>query len=361
MSQSLAGRIVTATGVVNGEVHFADKIEHISAGAPANGHWIIPGFVDLHVHGGGGADSMQGAEAMAKICRAHAAHGTTSLLATTVTSSPQDLKNCAIGVQKIMQKPLSDGARVIGLHLEGPYISDKKLGAQPSHSRVMDWQELRNLQALVPIRVVTLAPEIQENFSAIEKLAGEGIAVQLGHSAGKYEDAIAALQIGAKGFTHLFNAMSGFHHREPGVAGAALARAKYAEIIPDLLHVHEGAVLAALRAIPNLYCVTDSTSAMGMPDGDYKLGELQVQKCLGGVRLADGTLAGSCLSMDQAFRNLLKLGLSVVEAVKRCATIPAQYIEQEDCGQIEIGRRADLLVMNANFEITKVVIGGNTL
>ena len=132
--------------------------------------------------------------------------------------------------------------------------------------------------------------------------------VQIGHSAGSYEDGVAALAAGATGFTHLFNAMTGLHHREPGMAGAALAHAQRAEIIPDLLHVHPGAIRVALRAIPGLYCVTDSTAAAGMPDGDYRLGRHTVTKCLGGVRLADGTLAGSTLTMDQALRNLVGLG-----------------------------------------------------
>ena len=145
----------------------------------------------------------------------------------------------------------------------------------------------------------------------IRTLSERGVRMQIGHTLGSYEEGVAALAAGATSFTHLYNAMSPLHHREPGIVGAALAHAKYAELIPDLLHVHPGAMRVALRSIPCLYCVTDSTAAAGMPDGEYKLGSHTVTKCLGGVRLADGTLAGSTLTMDQALRNLVKIGLPI--------------------------------------------------
>ncbi len=146
--------------------------------------------------------------------------------------------------------------------------------------------------------------------------------LQIGHTLGSYEDGVAALEAGASSFTHLYNAMTGLHHREPGIVGAALAHARYAELIPDLLHVHPGAIRVALRSIPCLYCVTDSTAAAGMPDGQYKLGSHTVTKCLGGVRLPDGTLAGSTLTMDQALRNLVKIGLPLAEASQRLSQFP---------------------------------------
>ena len=140
-------------------------------------------------------------------------------------------------------------------------------------------------------------------------LRAAGFQVQIGHTLGSYEDGVAALERGAGGFTHLFNAMTGMHHRAAGHRRRGAGACRYAEIIPDLLHVHPGAIRAALRAIPCLFCVTDSTAATGMPDGDYRLGRHRVTKCLGGVRLADGTLAGSTLTMDQALRNLVTIGL----------------------------------------------------
>jgi N-acetylglucosamine-6-phosphate deacetylase len=156
----------------------------------------------------------------------------------------------------------------------------------------------------------------------------------------------------------LFNAMSGFHHREPGVSGAAMAHAQYSEIIPDLLHVHPGAIKAALRAIPQLYCVTDATSSTGMPDGDYKLGRQTVRKCSGGVRLKDGTLAGSCLTTHQAFQNLLKIGLSVQEASARLSEIPCQLIQENDKGLLIKDFEADILIFDSVEKLSATYVGG---
>jgi N-acetylglucosamine-6-phosphate deacetylase len=182
--------------------------------------------------------------------------------------------------------------------------------------------------------------------------------VQIGHTNGTYEQGLMALNKGAKSFTHLYNAMSGFHHREPGMVGAALAHANFAELIPDLLHVHPGAIKAALRAIPNLYFVTDATSATGMPDGEFKLGQQIVHKCLGGVRLADGTLAGSALTMDQALRNLVSINISIEEASKRLSTVPADLIGIQDRGTLKINNFADIVVLKSDLSILQVYVEG---
>ena len=196
-------------------------------------------------------------------------------------------------------------------------------------------------------------------MDVIESLAAAGYRVQIGHTLASYDEAVKALHKGAAGFTHLFNAMTGLHHRKPGAVGAALAHAQYAEIIPDLVHVHPGAIRVALRAIPHLYCVTDSTAAAGMPDGDYQLGRQTVTKCLGGVRLADGTLAGSTLTMDQALRNLVqKLGLGLVDASQRVSTNAANYLGATDRGRLQTGAWADLVVLDRDLQITDVYIEG---
>ena len=219
--------------------------------------------------------------------------------------------------------------------------------------------EIHRLHALAPIRLITLAPEVGGNEALIAQLVAEGFKVQLGHTTGSYEQGVAALRCGATGFTHLFNAMSALHHREPGMVGAALAHAEFAEVIPDLLHVHPGAIHAALRAIPKLYCVTDSTSAAGMPDGDYKLGRHTVTKCMGGVRLADGTLAGSVLSMDQALRNLVNtLGLSLADASSRVSTFAADHMGLADRGRLQTGAWADAVVLNRDLQVQAVVVEG---
>jgi N-acetylglucosamine-6-phosphate deacetylase len=186
--------------------------------------------------------------------------------------------------------------------------------------------------------------------------------VQIGHTAASYEQAVEAMQQGATGYTHLFNAMSVLHHRAPGAAGAALAHAQHAEIIPDLLHVHPGAIRAALRAIPGLFCVTDATSATGMPDGDYRLGRQTVSKCLGGVRLADGTLAGSTLTMDQALRNLVDIGLTLADAAARVSTHAANYLRLPDRGRLQAGAVADIVLLDAaTLQLQQVWIEGLAL
>jgi N-acetylglucosamine-6-phosphate deacetylase len=169
------------------------------------------------------------------------------------------------------------------------------------------------------------------------------------------------LKHGACGFTHLFNAMSPLHHRNPGLVGAALAHAEFAEIIPDLLHVHPGAIRAALRAIPRLYVVTDSTSATGMPDGEYRLGSQHVTKCLGGVRLADGTLAGSTLTMDQALRNLVSIGLPIADVSNRLSRYAADYLGIEDRGRIARGVWADVVVFDRELALTATYVEGESI
>jgi N-acetylglucosamine-6-phosphate deacetylase len=322
---------------------------------------VLPGFVDLHVHGGGGRDIMEGGDAAAVVARTHAKHGTTALLATTMTAPAEDLAIAFEGLQQHSRKQ-PGAARILGVHLEGPYINHAMLGAQPDFARPASGEELARLNALSPIRLITLAPEVPGNMAMIAGLCAAGYRVQIGHSAGSYEDGLEALQQGARGFTHLFNAMTGMHHRKPGMVGAALAEAEFAEIIPDLLHVHPGAIRVALRSIPRLFCVTDSTSATGMPDGEYRLGRHTVTKCMGGVRLADGTLAGSTLTMDQALRNLVDtLGLSIEEASQRVSQHAADYLGITDRGRLAVGAWADMVVLDRDLKLEHVFVEGERI
>jgi N-acetylglucosamine-6-phosphate deacetylase len=326
------------------------------------GRYIAPGFIDLHVHGGGGSDIMDGAGAAARVAECHAARGTTALLATTMTAPPEDLEAAFAALQEACAQRGPRASRVLGVHLEGPYINAGKLGAQPDFARPVSLDELRRLNAMAPIRLITLAPEVAGNMDDIRALVDAGYVVQIGHTAGSYEQGVEALSRGARGFTHLFNAMSGLHHRAPGMAGAALAHACYAEIIPDLLHAHPGAIRVALRAIPCLYCVTDSTAAAGMPDGEYRLGRHRVTKCLGGVRLADGTLAGSTLTMDQALRNLVdELGLDILDASKRVSTHAADYLGVTDRGRLALGAWGDVVVLDRDLHLTDVYVEGTSI
>jgi len=363
----LLGLILTPGGWLRGTLtHEAGRIVALRGEAASDEAWrdgalpiLLPGFIDLHVHGGGGADTMQAGTAIDTIARTHARHGTTALLATTMTA-PRDEIEAALRALASSCTTRSEGAaRVLGVHLEGPYISPDKLGAQPAFAVTPSVAEILALHAIAPICVVTLAPELPSALQTTAALVAAGIRVQIGHSAASYEEARAALGAGASGFTHLFNAMSGLHHRAPGAAGAALAHAEHAELIPDLLHVHPGAMRAALRAIPGLYCVTDATAAAAMPDGEYRLGRHEVHKCGGGVRLADGTLAGSTLTMDQALRNLVEgLGLGLPEASQRVSTHAAQYLGLADRGTLRAGAWADIVMLDARLRLHQVFVEG---
>lgn len=367
----LRGNILTPLGFIEGvlEIDGAGRITSVEGQARSEAEVqtssepvILPGFIDLHVHGGGGRDIMEGADAAERVAALHAQHGTTSMLATTMTAPAADIEKAFRALAPVCANRPSGAARVLGVHLEGPYINPGKLGAQPSYARPVSPAELQRLHKLAPIRLITLAPEVSSNMDLIESLCAAGHRVQIGHSLGSYEDGVEALRRGAGGFTHLFNAMTPLHHREPGIVGAALAHAQYSEIIPDLVHAHPGAIRVALRAIPGLYCVTDSTAAAGMPDGQYRLGRHVVTKCLGGVRLADGTLAGSTLTMDQALRNLVQaIGLGLADASQRVSTNAANYLGLTDRGRLAVGAWADAVVLDHELKLMDVYVEGTSI
>jgi N-acetylglucosamine-6-phosphate deacetylase len=370
-SMRLQGHLLTPIGFVRGQLDIdagritalqGHPVDEATVRADAATPVWLPGFIDLHVHGGGGADTMEAGEAAATLARLHAGCGTTALLATTMTAPLADIEAALRALAPAVAQRSAGTARLLGVHLEGPYISPDKLGAQPAFARVPRLPEILALHAIAPIRLLTLAPEVGGMLALIPALVAAGMRVQIGHTAASYEQAVDALDQGASGFTHLFNAMSALHHRAPGVAGAALAHGQYAEVIPDLLHLHPGAIRAALRAIPGLFAVTDATAATGMPDGEYRLGRQTVHKCLGGVRLADGTLAGSTLTMDQALRNLVSIGLSLAEASARCSLHAAQYLGLADRGRLAVGAVADLVAMHAQtLAIQRVIVEGESI
>ena len=365
----LQGHLLTPQGWVRGQLQHAQGRIVAVVGKPVDERNVglsslprlLPGFVDLHVHGGGGHDTMGGGDAALQMARTHARHGTTSLLATTMTAPRDEIEAALHALAPFVTTRPRGAARLLGVHLEGPYINSGKLGAQPDFATTATLQEVLALHTLAPLKLITIAPEIPGHLALIVALRKHGFVVQIGHSAGTYEDGVAALEAGASGFTHLFNAMTGLHQRAPGMAGAALAHAERAEIIPDLLHVHAGAIRAALRCIPGLYCVTDSTAAAGMPDGEYRLGRHTVTKCLGGVRLADGTLAGSTLTMDQALRNLVGLGLTLAEASRRTSTLAAEHLGLADRGRLAPGAWVDVVRLDRDLQLTGVVVEGETI
>lgn len=361
MGGTLAGRILTPEGWVTGRLRFTAQVQAIEPGEAPEGRAIVPGFVDLHVHGGGGADCMEGEAALRRMAAFHARHGTTALLATTVTAPPAALRRAFAGAAAVMAAPEPLAARVLGVHLEGPFISPDALGAQPPFAIPPDLALLEGLAATAPIRVATFAPEIDPEGALLRRLVALGARAQIGHTTCGYEEAARALTAGASGFTHLFNAMPGLHHRRPGAVGAALALAGWAEIILDFHHVAEGAARVALRAVPSLYAVTDAVAAAGMPDGAYRLGSHTIHKQGDTVRLAGGGLAGSVLTMDRALRNLVALGLPLAEAARRCSTLPADYLGLAERGRIAPGAAADLVVLDGQGRLEAVLVEGRAI
>jgi N-acetylglucosamine-6-phosphate deacetylase len=356
------GRMLTADGWLAGRLSFGRSILEL-APRPAvpEDRFVLPGLVDLHVHGGGGADCMAGEAAVRAMARFHARHGTTSLLATTVTAPADELLAAFAAIGTVARERRAGEARVLGAHLEGPFISPQALGAQPPFAIPPDPALVDALRGLAPLLVATIAPEIDPDHALLEHLCGHGVRVQLGHSRADCAAAEAALAAGAAGFTHLFNAMTGLHHRAPGMVGAAFARAAQAELILDFEHVAPAAALAALRAIPGLYGITDAVAAAGMPAGEYRLGRHRVIKDESAVRLADGRLAGSTLTMDQALRNFMALGLPLAEAARRLSELPARHLGRAELGRIAQGLPADLVVVDGAGRLLAVYVEGEAI
>jgi N-acetylglucosamine-6-phosphate deacetylase len=322
---------------------------------------IVPGFVDLHCHGGGGADFMSGGDAAHVIARTHARHGTRMLLATTMTAPIEDIETALRDVADAMKHQGADEAEIYGVHLEGPFISHDQLGAQPDFVQPATLALAKHFCSMAPIKVLTMAPEADPDCLVADWLRHVGVRVQIGHTACSYQVAREFVEKHADGATHLFNAMSGFHHRSPGCAGACLAHAEHAEIIPDLLHMEAGAIRAACRAIPNCYSVTDATAAAGMPDGEYRLGRQIVFRDGNAVRLASGGLAGSCLTMDQAFKNLMAIGLTTHDGVRKTSTIAAHYLGCHERHELLVGEPANFVIIAPGMATTSVVLRGNRL
>lgn len=308
---------------------------------------FIPAPVDLHVHGGGGADVMQGAAAIVHVLEAHAKHGTGALLATSVTAKPHEIDRFLADVSQVMANPPPGGARLLGAHLEGPFINPEKLGAQPPHAIKVDELLLERWLSSAVVKVITYAPE-QDPGAVVPALCQRyGVKMQIGHTLCSWAQAGRAIADGA-GVTHLYNAMSGVSHRCGGAATAALAYAEYAEVITDGIHVDQAAFELASRAIPGLYSVTDATAAAGMPDGQYRLGELNIEKRGDSVFLPDGTLAGSCLTQRRSFAVLTSWGLNWIEIARLCSTIPAQWLGHAELGRIGVGATANWLELSDN-------------
>jgi N-acetylglucosamine-6-phosphate deacetylase len=321
---------------------------------------LVPGFIDVHVHGGDGADFMDAdRSATERILHFHAAHGTTALLATTLSASPSDLRSAVETVLDVRSK-MPPGAEIAGIHLEGPFVSRDRAGAQDRSSiRGADIAELHALVDLAPeLRwLVTVAPEAEGVLALIERFR-EQVVFSIGHTAASHAEAVAALAAGASHFTHLYNAMSGLHHRDPGVVGAAFTSlAATAELIADGIHVHPIALRIASTILSGrTVLVTDAMRACGMPEGSYRLYDYDVTVADGAARLRDGTLAGSILTMDAAVRNMIELaGLPFEEVVPLATSVAARVAGVEDRkGRLAEGYDADLVLLDERAQVERV-------
>ena len=329
----------------------------------------IPGFLDVHIHGAGGRDVMEGDQsALSTITGRLAAYGTTSLLATTVTAGADETCRAIEEISKYVstQYQTNDArAEILGIHFEGPFLSKERRGVHPTEFLQLPSAELlqRFLQAASGnARILTIAPELLGAMSCIDAARSLGMVVSIGHTDATYEQARAAIAHGAHHATHVYNAMRPFTHRDPGVIGAVLTTAEVtAELIADGVHVDEIAMKVLLQAkgAEGVILISDGISATGMPDGTYRLGGLEVTVSGGVCRNSEGKLAGSTLTLDRALRNIVKLGIPFADAVGMLTLNPATLLGIEfKKGALRTGADADIVLLNKSLEIVKVWVRG---
>ncbi|WP_034266428.1 N-acetylglucosamine-6-phosphate deacetylase [Actinospica robiniae] len=327
------------------------------------GHYLVPGFVDMHVHGGGGAAFSAGQADQALVAaRFHLGHGTTTIVASTVTSELSVLEHHIGELSGLVQ----DGV-LAGLHLEGPFISKDRCGAHdPDLLRAPAREDLERLlrAGRGSVRMVTLAPELDNGMDAVRLLTEAGVIAAVGHTDATYDQTRQAIELGAPVGTHVFNAMRPVHHREPGPVTALLEQEQViGEVVNDGIHVHPSVVSLMFSAAGahRVALITDAMAAAGMPDGEYPLGPLTVRVRDGEARLAEGdSLAGSTLTMDAALRNTVHLaGVPLADAVISASLTPARALGLADrIGSIEVGKQADLVVLDQDLRVQAVLRNG---
>lgn len=380
-----------AVVIVDGKIAYIGSAEHIpgSVTSPATGKAVAvsqmpaldasgcivaPGLLDVHTHGGGGCDVMDATvAAMQVMARAHGKHGTTGLLAATVTAGQDTLEKIAHTVGEAMQLSHQagwNGAQILGLHLEGPYLSPAKKGAQdPDYMRAPSQAELERIFSIIGsgFKHITLAPELPGAIEMVRWLRQRGVRVSMGHTDAGYDIAIQAIAAGADHATHTFNAMPALHHREPGLLGAVLGSdAVTAELIADGIHVHPGAMRLAYKAkgACHICLITDAMAAMDMPDGRYQLGGLPVEVRNGAARLVEnGSLAGSVLTLDRAIKNVVEMcDIPLAEAIDMATSVPARQLSMTDTkGTLEEGKDGDLCVLGGDLLCQATVVAGQLL
>jgi len=332
----------------------------------------IPGFVDVHIHGAGGHDVMEGnMEAMSAVTQTVARHGTTSFVATTVTASPEDTIRSLEGISQYIAKQYeTDCSRseVLGIHFEGPFISPARRGVHPT-----EWIKLPSADLLEKFlhaagghaQILTIAPELLGAMPCIDAARKAGMVVAMGHTDATYEQARAGIAHGARHAVHVYNAMRPFSHRDSGVIGAVLTSPEVsAELIADGVHVDETAMRLLLQAkgAGGVILISDGISATGMPDGKYMLGGFEVTVSGGVCRNSEGRLAGSTLTLDRALKNIVALGAPLADAVRMLTLNPATLLGIEfKKGSLRAGADADILLLNESMQITQVWARGTAL
>jgi N-acetylglucosamine-6-phosphate deacetylase len=369
------GRVITPLEVFEQAdvVIESDKIIGVGpglAGAGADqtidaaGCIVAPGFIDIHVHGSAGHDTMDGTrKAIEGMAQFFAAHGVTAFCPTTMTVAAEDIMTSVKAVHEAMIDPVN-GAQPLGVHLEGPYIDAAKKGAQPAQFvRTATALDYRQFFSLGDVRLVSLAVEIPENKELISFARSRGAAVAVGHSSATYEQVAEAVKLGVNQSTHTFNQMEGLHHRKPGTVGAALLlREIYAQFIADGIHLHPAVVdmIVRLKGPERAVVITDAISGAGMPDGEYVLGGQKVVLKDGAVRLPDGTLAGSSLTVDAGVRNVHKFtGRCLRECIQMATFTPARSIGVASRkGSLEPGKDADIVLLTPDLQVKMTMVMG---
>lgn len=335
----------------------------------ASGKYVVPGFVDIHIHGAAGHDFCDGKEdSLEQIARYERSCGVTAFCPTSMSLPVEELQEILRRTDEYAGKMSNnDCARILGIHLEGPFLARDRKGAQKEeYLRNPDRKFFQRLQEASGNRIliVTLAPELPGAMEFIREAGehtapGKKMTISLGHSEADYGTAMEAFRAGADHVTHLWNAMPGMHHRQPGIAGAAMDRGDVTvELICDGQHVHPAMIRGAFRLFgPERIClVSDSMEATGMPDGEYCLGGQKVYKKDGEARLSDGTLAGSVTNLYEGFRRAVRFGVPLEEALRAVTYNPARSIGMEKkVGVIEPGAFADILLLNKELELEKVL------
>ena len=376
----LSGRVVGEGSLVleGGRITAIEARRVAPAGATivdATDCYVAPGFIDVHVHGLHGHDTLDGDGAVALIASLLPRYGVTAFCPTTVACGPDDLGGVLHQVRQARVTPVVGSARVLPAHLESNFINPEYKGAQPAdclrHATAPAREGIYSSRDILDVisacrpdvGIVTLAPELPGGIELVRTLVAAGHRVSLGHSGSDYDTAIAAIEAGARHATHLFNRMTPMTHRAPGLPGAALAREEVTvELICDGYHVHPSMcrVAIAAKGSEGVMAITDATSGAGLKQGSKaRLGGRQIEVGAQAAFLEDGTLAGSTLTMDKAFRNIVtSFGGSLVDAATLCSTTPARALGLSGFGVLAEGGAADLVILDRGFQVVRTFIGG---